>query len=201
MKKRIRERVYAGFREDGGALLDELSAEERRRIFRHWESGEDDRHPENINTQEDSQFLATLEKSAIQTNIGNLLAFIYLGIEETNFEDFEDILESAMDTVAQERDQHVSEFNFHIEFEDKPDEPTGEQIFNALKDGKIGVGKLTLSQISKVVGSDAVDWRELSDEQQERIIEGFQTMDSIGDSLETAREELESEMSNRYSKY
>lgn len=187
IKGRIRERIYNSFRRDGAILLEEISPEERREIFRYWQDEEADaeRGVDSFSETYYNETMEWAEKGSFEINLPRMLAFLYLGLEESSLDSFPEVLEHAMNYVAQERDEYVSNFNFHVEFEDQP---TAEDIFQALKKGNVNPGQLSIRQLTSVVNSDTVDWQELPAEQQERIIELLKMMESASGSLEPSKE-------------
>jgi hypothetical protein len=181
MRSRIRDRVYNSLSNDAGVLMDGLSREDRRRIFRNWEDKnvEDERNLGKVASEtymsESSEWA---EKSSFRINLADLLAFVYLGVEESGVGSFEELLESAMDKVAKEDDQFVSSFSFKVEFEQRA---TGKDVFEALAENQISVGDLPISRIHKLVNSNDVDWRDLPEEQQEEIKSFYQTARSLNE--------------------
>lgn len=187
MKKRIRERVYAGFRKDGGVLLDELSIEERRRMFRHWENREDERHPEEVEIED--PFLRNLEKSTVEINLGDLLGFIYFGTEETNLSDFEELLEHGIQQGAEQYGLRVSEFDLTVEFEERL---TPEKLFEHLKNDNVSMELLEeigVSYINTLVQSDKFNLDELPQKYQDYLLESRKTTKSLKENLESLVDE------------
>lgn len=163
-KGRIQERIYNTFREDAAILLEEVSPEDRREIFRYWQDEEvDDLRGKDAFAEE--YYDATMEwaeKGSLEINLPKMLAFLYLGVEETGLSSFEEVLESAMKSVAKERGEYMSEFEFSVDFKKRA---TAEDIFNAVEEGEIDVGSLQTTQFHKLIQSDTVDWRDLPDDQ------------------------------------
>jgi hypothetical protein len=171
MRGRIRDRVYNTFRNDASVLLHNLSADERRKIFREWEDEEIQDAKKLGEEGRETYYHESMEwaeKGTINIGITALLAFLYLGVDESNLDDFGEILEAAVKQAAQKRNQYVSKFEFSIELEDKS---TGEEIYHVLENGEIDAGDLTLTQLSKVVNSQSVNWRDLPENQKETIEE------------------------------
>lgn len=127
MAQRIRDRVYAGLRTDFSLLLRHLDDKERRKIFRAWEKSlqdeeidrvaDDIAHPEQFFDEEfpeGPKDLTTLEKRYLQRGISDLLAFVYLGVQEGNVGNFEDLLEAAFSKAARESGRNLDDFDLRV---------------------------------------------------------------------------------------
>lgn len=128
--QRLRDRVYAGLRVDGPLLFERLDPQERRKIFRSWEKDWHDEELEDFSGQiidpeqlwiepppKNPEDMEVFERGYLRQGISNWLAFLYLGIEEGNVGEFDEILEDALEKVAARNDQTLAEFDLTIEFE------------------------------------------------------------------------------------
>jgi hypothetical protein len=177
MKGRIRERVYSGLRNDSGILLDQLPAEQRRDIFRNWENNQNTKVPQEVDFNPIEQ---DFEKSTLQIELSHLLAFLYIGIEESELDSFAETLKSGLSHAARERNQYVSEFDLHVDFEERA---TGEEIYNAVKEGEIELDDLTVTQVQKMLRSDSTDIEELPNDIETELTNFFDNFESLRESF------------------
>jgi hypothetical protein len=119
--------VYAGLRADGILLLEGLASKERRKIFREWEK---DLHDENLEdfpgeylqaeearhgtSPDRPDNMEEVERAYFREGITGLLAFLFLGINEGNIGEFDDLLESALSKAANESGRVLEEFDLTV---------------------------------------------------------------------------------------
>jgi hypothetical protein len=180
MKKRIRERVYQGFR-DGSLLLNELDSDERKRLFREWENQRNDKMRNDVATEAGVESPASeLHKGDLNIRLGNLLGFIYFGAQETSLDDFEDLLESGINTEMKQEGQYVKSLSLDIEFGKLM---TLDDVFHQLKNGELAVEDLPFSKITDIIKADSLDLDELSERQRNEMAEALETLESLRESL------------------
>lgn len=178
MRSRIRERVYHGLR-DGSILFDELPTKDRKKIFRQWEHERDDEIRDDVVSETGhTTEMTPLLKGDFNIRLSNLIALIYLGSEETAIDDFESLVESAVQKAAKEKGKYISEFNLEIEF---TQQSRGEMVFEALKEDEVDFDELKTNQLGDLVDSDTVDWRDLPDEKRKKVVEFIETMQSFSE--------------------
>lgn len=156
MKSRLRRRVYTGLRADGVLLFEYLDKAERRAIFREWEKDWQDEQladsPSKWLTKELAEHgsspdlpkeMEEVERGYFREGLTDLLAFLYLGIEESGVGEFHEILESAVSRAARESGRSLKEFDLTAEM--------------------IGLASLTPETIAEKVraGDDDVTYREI----------------------------------------
>lgn len=145
LRERVRNRVYEGLRTDSKLLFDALQPKDRRMIFRSWEEEWKERNPDpalsKLMWQEkeaDGRPLdditipdnpAAAERANFRQGITDLLAFLYLGIEEGNLGDFDEVLKSAVEQAARKSNRTLEDFEYHDEFS-----------------GNIGLGPQTIAE-------------------------------------------------------
>lgn len=178
MKKRIRERVYKGLRWDGGVLLDNLPADERRRLFRMWENQRHDNVREDVAIDTNHPIaVPEIHKTDFEIGLRHLLGFVYLGVEETNLKDFETLLEQGINRAVQERGQRVKELNLEIKFGSYA---TVEDLQEMLENGKIEVSDIPISRRADMIDSDSIELSRKHEEEMRKSIKSIQeTLTSV----------------------
>lgn len=147
MVGRLRYRIYRGLEIDG-PILSNLDAEVRRKIFRDWENRVYDDLPEWLDHDEMHSRNTThesFEKNLLKRGIRGWLKFIYLGVQEGNLGDFEELLRDAINDAERDRGRYVSELNLSIRFD------TLDEIQSRVEAGEIGFRDLTLHQIQSLM--------------------------------------------------
>jgi hypothetical protein len=119
-RESIKERVWHGFL-DGGTLLRHTSAEQRRAIFDAWR---DVAVPVSVPTDDDRpDHFADLaeprgelvEKGRADVGFSSWLAFLYLGLDESDEFDFETALRSGIERAEQSRGRTVTDLDFRVD--------------------------------------------------------------------------------------
>lgn len=181
MESRLRRRVYTGLRTDGPLLLEKLDREERRKIFREWEKGwQDEALPEFPGEMAQAEQLIhgfdpetpsdmeEVERAYLREGIANLLAFLYLGIEEGNVGEFDEILERALSKAARKTDRSLTEFDVDVSMSGVK-QYTPQTIAEKVREGDEG---LTLREVKFAFQQDA-----LTREEVEAYIEDLDFLD------------------------
>lgn len=202
MRERIRDRVYAGLRHDGVLLLNELPADERRKIFRGWEKGwadkELDPRPQGMLLQseeveqtvafgedpETAADAAEVERAYLRAGVTNLLAFLYVGIAEGDLGDFGEILEEAIRKGANERHMTLKEFEFEAEL-GGTHVLTPEAIAEKVRQGD--GGDLTFREVMFAIEEGELDPSE-AEEIIKRFRQFFDQVDELTENMEGGEE-------------
>lgn len=116
----ILERVWNGFL-DGATLLDHTTPDQRRAIFDGWEKfaepvsepGDDDR-PDHFGDAAESRG-ELIEKARAGNGFSSWLAFLYLGLSESDEFDFEAALRIGIERAEESRGRIVTDLDFHVE--------------------------------------------------------------------------------------
>jgi len=188
----MQDRVYNGLRIDGPLLLSGIGRNDRREIFRRWErEPSDDELPSAYEETDlgaswwtiegddaNHTELEDIERWRFESGIRDLLAFLYLGIEEGNLGDFEDLLKDALSKAADESGRKLTDFDLTVEMLGLGSR-TPEAIAGEVRSG--GVADLTLSEIKLALEKGALDPEEAEEALEEWRELGVSVSDRLGD--------------------
>ncbi|PSQ49958.1 hypothetical protein BRD19_02375 [Halobacteriales archaeon SW_7_65_23] len=156
----------------------ELSREDRRIIARAWEKdpGNDELEEffrplpvtEVVNPNASSE---ETERAYFREGISNLLAFLFLVVEEGNVGEFDDILETALSNAARERHRELDKFEFHVEMSG-PNALRPETIAERFLEGD---RDLTLSEMRLAYSKGALDRDDLEANLRDGLVDAIDT--------------------------
>lgn len=158
-KKSLRERAWNGFL-DGSVLLEHTTPDERREIFRGWEDFSD---PVDWPTPDDrpdsfgdiSEFRGEIvEKARADSGFSSWLAFLYLGLSESDEFDFEAALRTGIERAEESRGRIVTDLDFHVDARE-------ERSLDELKSRFQRQARLTTEEIQRLRAADEVTDAEL----------------------------------------
>jgi hypothetical protein len=118
----IRERAWNGFL-DGSVLLEHTTPDQRREIFDGWKDfsepvsdpADDDRdRPDHFGDPAESRG-KFIEKIRADSGFSSWLAFLYLGLSESDEFDFEAALRTGIERAEESRGRIVTDLDFHVD--------------------------------------------------------------------------------------
>jgi hypothetical protein len=166
----IPERVWNAFL-DGRLLFNQLDDEQRRRVFDGW--GE---FADKVEAPIDSDSLSAkhydaaesrgqwLEKISGERGFAGLLAFVYLGLSESDEYDFEALLNRAVERAERSRGREVSTFSLDIEAQPKPS--TDELLARFESRQELAASEINrLREAGEIDDTDLIDYYDEVEEQ------------------------------------
>lgn len=186
MKRRIRERVFAGLRYDG-MILKQMDPELRREIFRYWEEVNYESEGNGVKVRKEDAWMSDEgERTQFEFGLRGLLGFIYMGVEEGDVGDFWEILEDGIDRALRERGRHVEKFEPNLE---QGKLATVEDVYEMLEEGELEYEDLTFGDIQALISSDLMEMEDFPVGFLEDIVEAMEYLESL---KEKAEEEYDS---------
>lgn len=118
-RKGIKKRVWSGFL-DGAILLENLSPQQRQEIFDGWQSfstpvssPDDEERPDHFPDRAESRG-EFFEKVRADAGFTSWLAFLYLGLTESEEFDFDAALIAAIEKAERSRGRIVTDLDFRV---------------------------------------------------------------------------------------
>lgn len=153
-KNAIRERGYNSLL-DGSVLLEHTTPDQRREIFDAWKDfaepvsdPSDEDRPDHFADPAESRG-KMIEQARAESAISSWLAFLYLGLSESDGFDFESALRTGINRAEESRGRIVADLDFHVDTRER-------RSLDELKSRFDRQARLTTEEIQRLVAGDRI---------------------------------------------